>query len=89
MRVVNLRKEKYTVYIGRPSIFGNPFIIGKDGSRKKVIAKYKDYALKYPNLLKAIKTLKKDDKLGCFCHPLPCHGDVIIKLKEMIDENNS
>lgn len=28
------------VYIGRPSIWGNPFVIGKDGSRDDVIAKY-------------------------------------------------
>ena len=26
------------VYIGRPSIWGNPFVIGKDGSRDAVIA---------------------------------------------------
>lgn len=35
MKVVNLRKQKYTHYIGRGSILGNPFVIGKDGTRKK------------------------------------------------------
>jgi len=33
-RVVNLNIEKYDVYIGRGSIWGNPFIIGKHGNRK-------------------------------------------------------
>jgi len=27
------------VYIGRPSKWGNPFVIGKDGDREEVIAK--------------------------------------------------
>jgi hypothetical protein len=29
------------VYIGRPSSLGNPFVIGKDGDRAEVIAKYR------------------------------------------------
>ena len=28
------------VYIGRPSIWGNPFVIGKDGTRGEVVEKY-------------------------------------------------
>ena len=31
------------VYIGRPSIFGNPFVIGPDGDRGEVIEKYRAY----------------------------------------------
>jgi len=29
------------VYIGRPSLLGNPFQIGRDGTREDVIAKYR------------------------------------------------
>ncbi len=29
------------VYIGRPSVLGNPFKIGTDGSRERVIEKYR------------------------------------------------
>ena len=78
--VVNKFKEKYTVYIGRPSVFGNPFTIGKDGTRSEVIAKFEDYARSNLNLLNKIKCLPEDAILGCFCKPLPCHGDIIIKL---------
>lgn len=28
-----------SVYIGRPSIWGNPFVIGRDGTRDDVVAK--------------------------------------------------
>jgi hypothetical protein len=30
-KVVHCKKEKYDIYIGRPSKWGNPFVISKDG----------------------------------------------------------
>ncbi len=79
IRVVNLRKEKYDVYIGRGSKWGNPFKIGKDGNREEVIAKYEKYIMNSPYLIISLKELK-NKTLGCFCKPLPCHGDILIKL---------
>ena len=78
MRVVNLRKYPYTVYIGRGSKFGNPFLIGKDGTREDVIKKFEVYARK--QLVNGIAFLPKDAVLGCYCKPKPCHGDVIVKI---------
>lgn len=84
-KVVHCKKEKYDVYIGRPSIFGNPFLIGKDGDRIDVIKKYRDYFLHRiktdENFYHAVCELK-DKTLGCFCKPLLCHGDVIIDYLE-------
>lgn len=78
MKVVNLRKEKYTHYIGRGSVFGNPFIIGKDGTRTDVIKKFETWAKIYiPNV---IASLPQTAILGCYCKPKACHGDVIIKI---------
>ncbi|MHB8407807.1 MAG: DUF4326 domain-containing protein [Acidiferrobacterales bacterium] len=31
----------YDVYVGRPSKWGNPFVVGRDGSRSEVIQKYR------------------------------------------------
>ena len=84
-RVVNLKHAAYDVYIGRAgkgmrSDWGNPFVIGRDGTRAEVIAKYKQL------LWQRIKSgevsipdlLALDGKtLGCFCKPAACHGDVI------------
>ena len=42
-RVVNVRKEGHDVYIGRGSMWGNPFRIGPDGTRIEVIKKYEKY----------------------------------------------
>lgn len=89
MKVVNLRKEKHTVYIGRGSIFGNPFVIGRNGSRNNVIKKYENWIKQ--NLWKGTKLTKRGQAiynlpenaiLGCFCKPKACHGDIIIKIWE-------
>jgi hypothetical protein len=42
-KIVNCKDDAYDVYIGRPSIWGNPFIIPRDGNRKEVIEKYYQY----------------------------------------------
>lgn len=80
-KVVNRRKDKYDVYIGRGSKWGNPFRIGPDGSRQEVIEKYRQYILGKPELLKCLPELK-DKALGCYCKPLACHGDVLVELVE-------
>ena len=65
------------VYIGRGSPWGNPFVIGKDGTRDEVIALYKEHIL--PKL--DVEPLR-GQHLVCFCKPAACHGDAIMeKLK--------
>lgn len=78
-KVVHCRKEKFDVYIGRPSKWGNPFTIGKDGTREDVIRKYKKYIITNPDLLNSLYELK-GKILGCWCSPKVCHGDVLIEL---------
>lgn len=77
--VVHCRKSKYDVYIGRPSKWGNPFEIGKDGDREEVIKKYREWILTQEDLLNQLYVLK-DKTLGCWCYPLRCHGDVLVEL---------
>jgi len=74
--VVHCKKKPYDVYIGRPSKWGNPFLIGKDGTREEVIEKYKDYLHGNVKLLNDLWELK-DKRLGCWCAPSICHGDVL------------
>ena len=77
--VVHCHKSKYDIYIGRPSIWGNPFVIGNDGTREEVIEKYRQYILQKPELLNRLPELK-DKVLGCWCSPKKCHGDVLVEL---------
>jgi len=68
------------VYIGRPSKWGNPFVIGRDGDRETVIAKYKVWLETQPNLTDAARRELGGKNLVCFCAPLPCHGDVLLEI---------
>lgn len=79
LKVVHCKKEPYDVYIGRPSKWGNPFVIGMDGPPERVINKYREWILNQPKLLSEIHELK-GKVLGCWCKPKPCHGDVLIEL---------
>lgn len=84
--VVNISRSAYDVYIGRPSIWGNPYAIGKDGTRMQVIRKYREYILSKPELLEALPTLV-GKRLGCYCTPKACHGDVLVELVEKFVTN--
>lgn len=77
--VVHCKKEPFDIYIGRPSKWGNPFKIGVDGTREEVIEKYRTWFGVQSMLLNDIYELK-DKRLGCWCAPLPCHGDVLVQL---------
>lgn len=91
--VVNKRTHRgASEYIGRPSPLGNPFAIGRDGSRDEVITKYRKwlanhwfaYSAGKPNAvqteLKRLITIYKIEgelTLSCWCAPAACHGDVL------------
>ncbi len=83
MRVLNKRFDnipKEAIYVGRPSKWGNPFIIGIDGTRSEVIAKYANWLddMIYNGLLNLDELAGKD--LVCWCSPLPCHADILLEL---------
>jgi hypothetical protein len=81
--VVNKRthvKTNKDIYIGRPSKYGNPFEIGKDGTREEVVSKYRIWL--YNKIGSSEITIDelvdmKDKNLVCWCAPLRCHGDVL------------
>lgn len=81
MTVVHCKKSSYDVYIGRPSKWGNPFVIGPDGTREEVIEKYEKWLLQQPELMASLHELK-GKTLGCWCSPKACHGDVLVKYAE-------
>ena len=78
-RIVHCKKQQFDVYIGRPGKWGNPFVIGKDGTRSEVIARYEAWLKTQPELLAGLHQLQ-GKVLGCWCSPLPCHGDVLARL---------
>jgi hypothetical protein len=67
------------VYVGRPSKWGNPFVIGRDGTRDEVIAKYRAWIVRQPSLISALPELRGKN-LVCWCAPQRCHAEVLIEL---------
>lgn len=80
-RVVHCKKESYDVYIGRPSKWGNPYTIGKDGTREEVISKYEAHIMTRPDLIFALQELQ-GKTLSCWCKPKACHGDILVRMVE-------
>jgi hypothetical protein len=87
-------REGFDVYIGRAmprqrlkaSRWANPFHIGPDGTRDEVIAQYRQYldevlssADQGPEWRAALEELR-GMRLGCWCRPAACHGDVLVEL---------
>lgn len=92
-RVVNKRWEPHQVYIGRGSVLGNPFPINEDigDTRDAVIKRYRLWLWKQIGDGKiSIAYLRSlnGKTLGCYCAPLPCHGDVVVEaVKWAIDQH--
>jgi len=84
---VNCRTDEFDVFIGRPSIWGNPFRIGWHGTRDEVCDKHDlwlDGKIEAPNerkppTLEEIQRMLTGKRLGCFCPPQRCHGDNYVK----------
>ncbi len=68
--------------IDRMTVWGNPF---RYGSREHKIARYRIYlwwTIQHnPQVMYDLIELR-GKKLACWCHPKPCHGDVIAKAIE-------
>ncbi len=89
--VVHFKKSPYDVYIGRGSIWGNPFTHLTTetkaqfvvASREEAIASYGKWIKTQPELMKRIPELK-GKVLGCWCKDKngngKCHGDILAEL---------
>ncbi|MEM2986864.1 MAG: DUF4326 domain-containing protein [Nitrososphaerota archaeon] len=83
-----LEKRPDIVYIGRNVYTGgwrlpkskwyNPFSL-KLYTREEALNKYREYILNTPELLESLHELS-GKTLACWCHPEPCHGDVLVEL---------
>lgn len=87
-KVVHLRYP-YDIYIGRETRdgrsgeWGNPFLIGRDGTREEVVAKFEDWFLNSPSAraewMRSNVRFLRGAVLGCYCAPLLCHGNVLAR----------
>lgn len=81
--VVNRRSgAHYDLMVDRTSFWGNPFVVGADGTRREVIEKYRAMVLSRPDMLARLPELR-GRVLGCWCKPRPCHADVLAELADL------
>lgn len=81
-----------SVYIGRGTIVGNPFVIGRDGSRAEVIEKYEVWfqrMLRRPGFVTRVLAYVGDSDLACWCAPKPCHGDALKRWLDSLESGTS
>ena len=77
---------KGAVDVGRPSKFGSPLTIGRDGSREEVIQKFEAWLFvadenSSPPMLITIDDLHslRGKDLVCWCAPEACHAQILMK----------
>lgn len=92
LRIVNLI-DSWTggeeAKVDRSTVLGNPFGIGRDGTRDEVIAKYREWLWGqieergevWEALLRLLSRARRagDNGLGlaCWCAPKRCHAEII------------
>lgn len=84
------KRDNNYVYIGRThnssgygfipeSIWSNPYVIHSGQTREESIEKYKKYLKEHPEITDRIEEIR-GKTLVCWCHPLPCHGDILVNM---------
>ena len=90
IKVINIKNYENSdyIYIGRPSKYGNPYssketnIAVNVESKEESLCRYEEHIDENPKLIDdIIKEMNtgKISKLGCWCSPKKCHGDIIAK----------
>lgn len=67
------------ILVDRSTAWGNPYTIGKDGTREECVYLYMLWALGQPVLLDNLWRLR-GKTLVCHCHPKPCHAHILERL---------
>lgn len=78
--VVHCKRSPYDVYVGRPSVWGNPFRMPSEAQRAETVARYRDWILTQPHLIERAKQELRGKRLACWCAPKACHADVLAEI---------
>lgn len=102
-RTKGWRMPENTIYVGRGSRWGNPFVVGIDGDRQECIDKYEkmlfpythrdgdlhDFFLSNVNYEDIIDNLKGKN-LACWCKiSESCHADVLLEIANPKEQSNA
>ena len=94
MRIVNKRGHvptEHDVYVGRPSVLGNPYSHTTGTRADQVVATRDEAVERYgrwllgrirdsdPLVIAALNALDDDSVLVCWCAPQRCHAEMIVR----------
>lgn len=84
------KNDHFDTYIGRGTLWGNPYAIGQDGDREEVIRKFaydfnRGFLRGGEDFNEKLKALR-GHTLGCHCKPYACHGDVLAEYLNKLDD---
>lgn len=72
------------VYVGRPTKWGNPFRVKRgidpEMDHETAVRAYREWLFAQPLLVAAVLKELAGKDLVCWCAPLPCHADVLLRL---------
>ncbi len=85
-RTKGWRMPANTVYVGRPTPWGNPYDFA-EGGREEAVRLFRQHVADRPTFQEAIRGALRGRNLACWC-PLvdgdgsrtPCHGDVLLEI---------
>jgi hypothetical protein len=82
-RSAGWRMPPGAVYVGRPTRWGNPFVVGAEHPAAECVAAYRRW-LAEPEQLPLRTAARRElagHDLACWCPPgQPCHADVLLEL---------
>lgn len=83
-RVLNKRSSGVpagAVYVGRPSMWGNPFTVEAHG-REQCIALYRQWVMdpEQATLREVARRTLAGRDLVCWCAPAACHGEILLAI---------
>ncbi len=76
------------VLVSRPTKYGNPFLVKKEGREKSVMLYAEKLAKQSKAELKQIGTELKNKRLGCCCAPKLCHAEILAELVDVVAAGN-
>ena len=98
LAVVKMRRGKPlpagVVRVDRNTKWGNPFRIGRHGTRREVIEKYREYIKGRLDLIGSLGDIRGMTK-ACWCHdwdgaapnPMYCHADILHEMSDGLRSN--
>jgi hypothetical protein len=69
-----------TVYVGRPTRWGNPYRV-HEGNRQQAVGLFLQSIMTMPMSLAEVKAELRGKDLACWCRlDQPCHADVLLEI---------